>query len=71
MDGLKDNGIFTYPDLYGERNFREAIAQWMEVKMNVKVDPDTEVLPLLGVKEGITHLALGMSFPCCCGIWNK
>lgn len=22
MDGLKDNGIFTYPDLYGERNFR-------------------------------------------------
>ena len=40
----------------GLRAFREAIAVWMERRFGVDVDPATEVLPLIGSKEGIAHL---------------
>jgi len=36
--------------------FREAIAVWMKRRFGVDVDPATEVLPLIGSKEGIAHL---------------
>jgi LL-diaminopimelate aminotransferase len=42
----------------GHVPFREAVARWMERRFGVAFDPLTEVLPLLGSKEGITHLAL-------------
>ena len=39
--------------------FREAVSRWMEKRFGVKFDPFTEVVPLIGSKEGIAHLALG------------
>ena len=36
--------------------FREAVAHWMERRFGVSVDPWTEVLPLIGSKDGIAHL---------------
>lgn len=41
-----------------ERKLNEAIAQWYHRKFKVTLDPRTEVLPLLGSKEGISHLTL-------------
>ena len=40
----------------GLKPFREAIATWMKRRFGVEVDPATEVLPLIGSKEGIAHL---------------
>ncbi len=37
---------------------RKSIAQWYRRKFNVKLDPETEVLPLIGSKEGIAHISL-------------
>jgi len=37
---------------------RKAIARWYKKKFDVTLDPDTEVLPLIGSKEGIAHLSL-------------
>jgi LL-diaminopimelate aminotransferase len=45
-----------YPDYYGLRELREAIAAWYQQRFGVTLDPDTEVLPLIGSKEGIAHL---------------
>src|SRR5687767_7966667 len=42
----------------GHVPFREAISAWMDRRFGVRFDPITEVLPLIGSKEGITHLAL-------------
>jgi len=42
----------------GLPEFREAIAAWMERRFGTRVDPYGEVLPLIGSKEGIAHLAL-------------
>lgn len=38
--------------------FREAISRWMERRFGLRVDPYSEVVPLIGSKEGIAHLAL-------------
>lgn len=37
---------------------REAIARWYKKRFEVKLDPDTEILPLIGSKEGIAHMPL-------------
>lgn len=42
----------------GMPEFRRAIAKWYRGRFNVKLDPDTEVLPLIGSKEGIAHFPL-------------
>lgn len=38
--------------------FREAIASYMQDRFGVSVDPVTEVVPLIGSKEGLSHVAL-------------
>jgi LL-diaminopimelate aminotransferase len=43
--------------------FREAIAAWMIKRFGYKVDPFTEIVPLIGSKEGISHLALAYLEP--------
>jgi LL-diaminopimelate aminotransferase len=42
---------------------REAIASWMQRRFAVPLDPYAEVLPLVGSKEGLAHLALGFLDP--------
>jgi LL-diaminopimelate aminotransferase len=37
--------------------FREAVSAWMEKRFGLSFDPLTEIVPLLGSKEGIAHLA--------------
>lgn len=42
---------------------REHIARWYSEKFNVALDPATEVYPLIGSKEGLAHLPLGLVDP--------
>jgi LL-diaminopimelate aminotransferase len=46
-----------YPESEGLPELRETIAQWYDRRFGVKLDPETEVLPLIGSKEGIGHIA--------------
>jgi LL-diaminopimelate aminotransferase len=39
--------------------FRQAISRWMERRFGQRFDPLTEVVPLIGSKEGIAHIAFG------------
>jgi len=43
--------------------FREAIAEWMDKRFGFRPNPLTEIVPLLGSKEGISHLALAYAEP--------
>lgn len=52
-----------YPTNTGLPELREAVAAHYAVRFGVEVDPHTEVLPLLGAKEGIAHLALAVLDP--------
>jgi LL-diaminopimelate aminotransferase len=47
----------------GKAAFRQAVARWYERRFRVKLDPDTEVHPLIGSKEGIAHLPLAVLNP--------
>jgi LL-diaminopimelate aminotransferase len=47
-----------YPESDGLPQLRQAIAQWYEGRFGVALDPNREVLPLIGSKEGIGHVAL-------------
>ncbi|EKQ69432.1 aspartate/tyrosine/aromatic aminotransferase [Leptolyngbyaceae cyanobacterium JSC-12] len=60
---LRDSSNHGYPPFEGTAGFRQAITEWYERRYNVKLDPDSEALPLLGSKEGLTHLALAYVNP--------
>lgn len=44
-----------YPTTRGTPALRQAIAAWYRRRFGVKLDPETEVLPLIGSKEGLAH----------------
>jgi LL-diaminopimelate aminotransferase len=46
-----------YPETAGLPELCKAIAQWYETRFGVAFDPNKEVLPLLGSKEGIGHIS--------------
>jgi len=46
-----------YPESEGLPELHQAIAAWYKRRFNVTLDPATEVLPLIGSKEGIAHIA--------------
>ena len=47
-----------YPETDGLPEVRQAIAFWYKDRFGVELDSDKEVLPLIGAKEGIGHVAL-------------
>ena len=60
---LQNPANHGYPPFEGTANFRCAITNWYRRRYEVELDPDSEALPLLGSKEGLTHLALAYVNP--------
>jgi LL-diaminopimelate aminotransferase len=52
-----------YPSNRGLAAFREAVAGFYGTRFGVEVDPETEVIPVLGGKEGVAHIALACLEP--------
>jgi LL-diaminopimelate aminotransferase len=52
-----------YPSNRGRRAFRDAVAEFYERRFGVTLDPEREVLPLLGGKEGVAHVCFAMLDP--------
>jgi len=53
-----DSTNHRYPETEGLSELRQAIAQWYEKRFGVTLNPEKEVLPLIGSKEGVGHIAL-------------
>jgi LL-diaminopimelate aminotransferase len=47
-----------YPESDGLPEFRKATADWYQRRFGISLDPDSEVISLIGAKEGIGHAAL-------------
>ncbi|MBA2274084.1 MAG: LL-diaminopimelate aminotransferase [Actinobacteria bacterium] len=56
VDAARDSATHRYPAYTGMPEFRRAIAAWYLRRFGVNLDPDTEIQPLVGSKEGIYHL---------------
>ena len=52
-----------YPESEGLPELRKTIAKWYLRRFGVVLDPDKEVAPLIGSKEGIAHIALCLLNP--------
>ncbi|GKS56889.1 aminotransferase [Nitrospira sp.] len=52
-----------YPSYEGMLSFRQAVAGWYKRRFNVSLDPASEVLALIGSKEGIGHVPLAFIDP--------
>ncbi|MFC2019139.1 LL-diaminopimelate aminotransferase [Chloroflexota bacterium] len=54
----QDPDNHRYPESEGLPQLRQTIAEWYKKRFDIDFDPDKEVLPLIGSKEGIGHIAL-------------
>jgi LL-diaminopimelate aminotransferase len=63
MEGVRDPGTHRYPSYVGMPELRAAVASWYGRRFGVDLDPDTQVLPLVGSKEGIFHLPVAFLDP--------
>ncbi|MFK8182969.1 MAG: aspartate aminotransferase [Phormidesmis sp.] len=60
---IKDERNHGYPPFEGTAGFRKTITTWYHRRYGVMLDPDGEVLPLMGSKEGLGHLAMAYIDP--------
>ena len=55
---LNHDGVHQYQSYQGIPELRSAIAEFYSKHYNVNLDPDGEILPLMGSKEGIMHISM-------------
>ena len=63
VEEMNNPANFRYPDYSGCWEFREAVADFYRRQYQVELDPETEVLALIGSKEGIAHLIPALTDP--------
>ncbi|MGZ8610979.1 MAG: LL-diaminopimelate aminotransferase [Actinomycetota bacterium] len=56
-EAVLDPATHQYPSYAGSLEFRTAVATWYRSRFGVELDPATEVMALVGSKEGIGHVA--------------
>jgi LL-diaminopimelate aminotransferase len=62
-DSVYVPGMNRYGFGLGLVQYREAIAAWMQKRFSLSFDPRKEIVPLIGSKEGIAHIALAYLEP--------
>jgi LL-diaminopimelate aminotransferase len=61
--GARDAATHQYPTNHGSQELREAAAGFYRERFGVELDPDSEVVPALGGKEAVGHIALALLDP--------
>jgi len=63
IEASKNPVNHRYPSYEGLLSFREEVRKWYLNRFGVSLDPDGEILTLIGSKEGIAHISLGLLNP--------
>jgi LL-diaminopimelate aminotransferase len=63
QEAMADPANHRYPSYFGLDELRAAIADWYHQRFGVELDPEREVLPTLGSKDGIAHAPLAFVDP--------
>ena len=61
--GARDPATHQYPTNHGSDEFRQAAADFYQGRFGVELDPGSEVVPALGGKEAVGHMALALLDP--------
>ena len=62
-EGAKKPVNHQYPSYVGMLAYRQAVADWYKQRFDVDLDPNSEVVSLIGSKEGIAHFPLAFINP--------
>ena len=62
-EAVEDAGAHQYQSYQGLPELRRTIADFYDQKFEVALDPESEVLPLMGSKEGIMHISMAFLNP--------
>ena len=62
-EAIADPATHRYPSYIGSPEFRRAVADWYRRRFAVELDPETEVMALIGSKEGLGHLSFAFVDP--------
>ncbi|MCY4781320.1 aminotransferase class I/II-fold pyridoxal phosphate-dependent enzyme [Sphingobacterium sp. UT-1RO-CII-1] len=57
-DEASKNNTHGYQNYKGALELRQAMADWYQRYYQVELDPNTEIMPLIGSKEGIVHICM-------------
>ncbi|HEY3115699.1 MAG TPA: LL-diaminopimelate aminotransferase [Chloroflexota bacterium] len=63
QDAVADAKHHRYPDYYGLPELRQAVARWYDRRFGITLDPNKEIVSLIGSKEGIAHMATAFVDP--------
>lgn len=63
IEVLKNADVHSYQSYQGIPELRNSISAFYDLHYGVKLDPDHEVLPLMGSKEGILHISMAFLNP--------
>lgn len=58
-----DGNQYGYTLTRGTKEFRESCAKWYKNRFDVNLDPEHEVLPLMGSQDGLAHIFLALIDP--------
>ncbi|QGQ94989.1 aminotransferase class I/II-fold pyridoxal phosphate-dependent enzyme [Paenibacillus psychroresistens] len=54
---------YGYPSSEGSLLFRQTVARWYKHRFDVELNPDNEILALMGSQDGLAHLAMAITDP--------
>jgi LL-diaminopimelate aminotransferase len=54
---------YGYPTSEGSPEFRRAVARWYRHRFGVELNPESEIVTLMGSQDGLAHLAMSISDP--------
>jgi len=60
---MADGANHRYPSYAGLMEFRRAVADWYKRRFGIQLDPASQVIGLLGSKEGVAHFPLAFVDP--------
>ena len=63
IDAAKDPDNHHYPSYLGLPAYRQAVAGWYNRRFGVDLDPDTQVISLMGSKDGVAHIPEALTGP--------
>lgn len=63
IEALKENNSHQYQSYKGIPQLRASFSEWYKKYFNVTLNPETEILPLIGSKEGVMHASMALLNP--------